>query len=139
QYRQIDMMEHMYEANQTTVISDDSDEVNMNITGTVNAPFMNWLPEPHSQKLLLPKELIWIRKIQARMLMGGQFVWWEASPQGKFDFDYTDGKYAFFHERSQEEHQHAWDYIQQDKDIFGAKSVLTIEGIKYRWRRNNNP
>lgn len=135
-YRQIDMMEHQYEVGKTTLVADDSDEVNMKTVGDAPAPFMKGFPDGLFQLLQVPRELIWMRKIQARMLMDGQFVWWEGCGKGEFDFDYSKGKYAHFHLRSQEEHQHAWDFIQQDRDIFGKNSALTIEGIKSRWRRN---
>jgi len=137
QIDQIDMFEHMYESNTVTTVSATSSQTFPTAVEEVDyPPFLRWLPAPYSQKLDIHSELIEIRLLQARIRFQGVFVWWEGQGAG-FDFDYTQGKYAYFHPRSREVIQRVLSDLEQENDCFAEGSTVVIEGIPMRWRQNN--
>lgn len=145
-HRVVGMREHMVESKGVYITADNSSQTypsGINYDAQGPTPFMKWIPAAAgTQRLQVHPQLIWIRVIQERMLYDGSFTWWEQAETATgfgngFAFDYSVGRNQYFHQRSQEHQQAAWDHVRQDEDIFGTGSSLTREGIPIRYRKNN--
>lgn len=132
---QFDMWEMMLEGNQTYIVPDDMDELDAysNDHGTAFMPFVETGLageglEGH-QKMLIMRELVFIRVWTARMLYDGYFQWWEGRPTGfsGLGVSFAEGKYKYFSPCVTEEDQEAFDEIEQYNECFGASSQKIVE------------
>lgn len=130
-----DMWEMMLEGNETFIVPDNMDELDAysDQHGTAFMPFVETALTAEGltghQKMLIMRELVFIRVWVARLLYDGYFQWWEGRPTGfsGVGVSFAEGKYKHFSPCVTEEDQEAFDEIEQYNQCLGPGATKILK------------